>query len=612
MCGIIGQINFGEHQENDLLLQSLHHRGPDSNGEWKNREGNVYLGHTRLAIIEPTAAGDQPMNNTTKDFTITFNGEIYNHLELRSLLPEINWRGNSDTETLLELLAAKGMHALPLLKGMFAFALYNSKDNSLLLVRDRLGIKPLWVKKTDNSVAFASEVRALVPTGSLDLRKKSLSEYLSFGHFSNDCEIIEGLFSLAPGSWMKISNDGSIAQGNWWPVQIIPPRDQGKENLRKRINLMVTKSIEEHLISDVGIGGFLSGGIDSSIITLVAGKLLGKKLKTFTIGFPEAAYDERKIARLVAIKAGSDHYELEVSTSNCVNWVKEAVQFMDLPSVDAINTYIVAKAVRETGLKVALSGLGGDELFGGYPSFSRVPYLEIINYFPAHLKEKLIKVFPDKVQQKIGGIDFNTKDLTIANRRFTSIAHLKSMGLQHGIPFIPKIPAGMDNMGKISWAEIYGYMIPMLLRDSDQMSMAVGLEIRVPFLDHQLVEEVLCIPQKYKKGVGTKTLLVEAFVKDLPELVYKRPKQGFSLPMKEWILTDLKPFTLMGIKYASDELKIYEPLNHFKKFELGKLHWTRIWQWCVLGHWLNYQKTGREMRSLDKGTSQYAVKSIIT
>lgn len=594
MCGIIGQINMGNKQGISLSLKTLHHRGPDGRGEWKNAKGNVYLGHTRLAILEPTAAGSQPMRNASQKFTITFNGEIYNHLKLRNLLPGIKWRGNSDTETLLELLAAKGMDALPLLKGMFAFALHNSEDNSILLVRDRLGIKPLWVMFSDNNVAFASEVRALLPPGRVELNKRTLSEYLSFGHFSNDCEIVEGLFSLPPAGWIKIAEDGNISKGNWWPVKIISPsKNQGKEDYKNRVKFLVTNAIEEHLISDVGIGAFLSGGIDSSIITMVAGERLGKKLKTFTVGFPQAAYDERKIAREVALQVGSEHYELEISEFDCVNWVKEAVLCLDLPSVDAINTYIVAKAVRDTGLKVALSGLGGDELFGGYPSFSRVPSLRILNKFPAILREKLIEILPEKIYQKIGGIkDFSVKELTLASRRFTTVKDLKSMGFGNGIPLIPDIPVGMDKMGKISWAEIYGYMIPMLLRDSDQMSMAVGLEIRVPFLDHKLVEEVLSMSQKYKKGFGVKPLLVEAFINELPEQVYKRPKQGFSLPMAEWILADLEPFTREGIEYAGEELKLKEPINQFKKFQNGELHWTRIWHWCVLGHWLFKQKGG--------------------
>ncbi len=592
MCGIIGQINVQGQQDFSLSLKKLHHRGPDGSGEWKNVSGNVYLGHTRLAILEPTPAGSQPMGDASQKFNITFNGEIYNHLKLRKLLPDINWRGNSDTETLLELLAVKGLEALPLLKGMFAFALYNSEDNSVLLVRDRLGIKPLWIKFSDKSIAFASEVRALLPPGKVDLNQRTLSEYLSFGHFSNNCEIVDGLFSIPPAGWMKIAADGNILKGNWWPVKKISTSEKsGKENYKNRVNILVTKSIEEHLISDVGIGAFLSGGIDSSIITMVAGKRLGKELKTFTIGFPQAAYDERKIAREVAMQAGSDHYELEISEFDCVDWVKEAVQNLDLPSVDAINTYIVAKAVRKTGLKVALSGLGGDEIFGGYPSFSKVPSLKILNRLPPTLREKLIEILPEKIKQKIGGTtDFSAKDLTVASRRFTSVADLKSMGFENGIPFIPEIPEGMDKMGKISWAEIYGYMIPMLLRDSDQMSMAVGLEIRVPFLDHMLVEEVLSMSQKYKKGFGAKPLLVEAFKIDLPGQVYNRPKQGFSLPMAEWILADLEPFTRQGIQYVSEELELNEPIDQFMKFQRGELHWTRIWHWCVLGHWLVQQK----------------------
>ena len=362
---------------------------------------------------------------------------------------------------------------------------------------------------------------------------------------------------------------------------------------------MVTKAIEEHLISDVGIGAFLSGGIDSSIVTLVAGKALGKKLQTFTVGFPQGDYDERMIARRVAEKAGSEHFELEVTKEDCLTAVKEAVEGLDLPSVDAINTYIVSKAVRELGLKVALSGLGGDELFGGYPSFKSVPLLQYLNLFPTLFSKGLVKLMPGNLREKLRGINgFSAVDLTVARRRFVSTPQLKRMGISNGIPHILQAPTGLDTMGKISWAEMQGYMIPMLLRDSDQMSMAVGLEIRVPFLDHLLVEEVISMPAKFKKGKGVKPLLVEAFRDVLPNEVYNRPKQGFELPMDEWIRGPLREFTKQGINAAAEFINIKEPLLQMEIFESGKLHWTRVWKWSVLGHWLARQNVRNDVEAL--------------
>ena len=592
MCGILGQFTFKGKNISIPPLNLIRHRGPDGEGEWYNSERNVYLGHTRLAILEPTPAGRQPMHDSEGRYTITFNGEIYNHLALRELLPHVNWRGTSDTETLIELFALKGVAALPLLKGMFAFAIHDSADNSLLLVRDRLGIKPLWFRDNEESFCFSSEVRPLLQPDEFMPKVQALSEYIGFGHLPGSGEIFNNVQIMSPGSWIKLSSNGESKKKYWWPSNSFNSgKVQNRKVAIKRVKELVSAAIEEHLISDVGVGTFLSGGIDSSIVTLVAGKKLGKNLKSFTVGFPQGTHDERLIARQVAKRAGADHYELEVNEATCLSWVTEAVSKLDLPSVDAINTYIVSKAVRDTGLKVALSGLGGDELFGGYPSFKNIPKLNWLSVLPGNVIQMFINLFPQTIKDKLGELkNYNTADLTINRRRFASVASLSALGLEDGSPGIPDTPLGLDTMGIISWAEIHSYMVPMLLRDSDQMSMAVGLEIRVPFLDHCLVEEVLSFPQKFKKGYGVKPLLVDAFRADLPTEVYDRPKQGFTLPMEAWIRGPLAEFTREGITTAVDLLHLTEPSRQYKNFQKGVVHWTRVWQWCIFGHWLKSKK----------------------
>lgn len=592
MCGIIGQFSFNQVKKNFPQLILITHRGPDGRGEWTNKKGNIYFGHTRLAILEPTPAGRQPMSDVSKRYTITFNGEIYNHLELRSLLPEVYWRGNSDTETLVELLSAKGLGTLNLLKGMFAFALYDSEDDSLLLVRDRLGIKPLWIEFKESAVRFSSELRVLIEPGALKFNDQALSEYIGFGRMPGAGEIIEGVQTIPSGGWIKINGRGIIEKGIWWPSDnFFIHKASSRAECVQQVRRLVITAVEEHLLSDVGVGAFLSGGIDSGIITLIAGKVLGSKLKTFTVGFPQKAFDERSIALMVAKKAGSSHNEIVLSQEKCLQWVKEGVLSLDLPSVDAINTYIVSKAVRETGLKVALSGLGGDELFGGYPSFRDVPLLKLLNWLPLSLSRQIISLLSNKIKKKLGGLtDFTIANVTRARRRFISVDNLKAMGLADGTPYIPPAPPGLDSMGLISWTEIQAYMIPMLLRDCDQMSMAVGLEIRVPFLDHRLVEEVLMISKKYKKGTLIKPLLVEAFQSELPREVYDRPKQGFSLPMEDWMKGPLADFTKEGIIAAAHILSQSNPIQQHESFLKGNTHWTRAWLWSVLGHWLVNQK----------------------
>ncbi|MCY7421218.1 MAG: asparagine synthase (glutamine-hydrolyzing) [Chitinophagaceae bacterium] len=588
MCGIVGKISFNEQLCELPSLEDIKHRGPDGNGEWFNPEKTIYFGHTRLAILEPTPAGHQPMHSNGGRYTIVFNGEIYNHQKLRAYVPGFNWIGNSDTETLLELFKVKGLETLNLLKGMFAFALYDESDKSVLLVRDRLGIKPLWVKTSESDLSFCSEILALIDNTTGNLCDRALSEYIGFGHLPASGQVFKNVEALLPGSFMKISNDGKIIQEQWWPKNNF--LNTGVKNKIKATSLvkkLVTTAIEEHLISDVGVGAFLSGGIDSSIVALVAGKVLGKNLQTFTVGFPQSGFDERLIARKVARLCGSEHFELEITENDCLSSVQQAVECLDVPSVDAINTFIVSKAVRQTGLKVALSGLGGDELFGGYPSFKSVPVIDKLSILPPAVQQLILNLLPVSAKEKLGGIEhLSPEEITISRRRFMSIKQLKENGLGNGLPSILNMPHGLDTMGKISWAEMQGYMGPMLLRDSDQMSMAVGLELRVPFLDHELVEEVLSLPQRYKKGIGVKPLLVKAFSDILPVEVYNRPKQGFALPMEDWIKGPLYDFTLQGLKAAVEFTGIKAPLLQLQKFEQGNQHWTRVWKWSVLGHWL--------------------------
>ncbi|WP_299822998.1 asparagine synthase (glutamine-hydrolyzing) [uncultured Pontibacter sp.] len=604
MCGILGHVNLSGSDQEGPFLGMIGHRGPDGRGEWLNSKGNVYLGHVRLAILEPTAAGHQPMHDAKGRYTITFNGEIYNHLELRALMPTVEWRGYSDTETLLELYARKGLEALPLLKGMFAFAIYDSVTEQLVLVRDRLGIKPLYYKHDNTAISFASEVRPLLDAKNCIPTPQSISEYIAFGRLPGSGELFESVYALPAATWMAIDGSGKISKGRWWPDEKRTfSAIKRREDYVLKTKKLVTKAVEEHLISDVGVGAFLSGGIDSSIVALVAGQTLGKNLRTFTVGFTQATHDERNIARKVARQAGSEHCELEVSEDTCLAWVMEAVAKLDLPSVDAINTYIVSKAVRESGLKVALSGLGGDELFGGYPSFKDVPILHKLGLLPFPIRKQMIKLMPQSLKDKLEGLkNFNTTELTVNRRRFMSVAKLNALGFSAEQPQTAPAPQYLDTMGMISWAEIQQYMIPMLLRDSDQMSMAVGLEIRVPFLDHSLVQEMMHCPQNFKKGKGIKPLLIDAFRAELPPEVYNRAKQGFSLPMDAWMRGPLADFTEDGVASAADYLSLSEPFQQYDSFVDGGTHWTRVWQWCVLGHWLASKKVPQKNARVISGS----------
>jgi len=590
MCGIIGFINK-KRRPSVLSLEPISHRGPDGSGEWQSPKGDCWLGQVRLSIIELSAAGAQPMVSCSGRSIIVFNGEIYNHLEIRSRLDGITWRGHSDTETLLEAWERYGEGCLGLLRGMFAFAVYDTLTESLHLARDRTGIKPLYYRLDSGNFFFASEARALLGGNHPHLSGTALANYLATGHLPGNGCIGDSIEIFPPASLLHIDCSGEFNWKKWWRLPSI------KQSPRARISAMeakagvrtlIEKAVDEHLLSDVPVGAFLSGGIDSSIICLCAAKRLGKSLHTFTVGFQDADLDERPVARLVADKGGSNHTEIEVGAKECQAWAMEAVGAMDLPSVDALNTYIVAKAVKLTGIKVALSGLGGDELFCGYPSFSDVPWLSLLAKLPPKVATALISVLPCSVREKLAGAtSFDAFTLALLRRRWWSDEALIFAGLKESVSWPSADLTFQNNIQAISVAEIIGYMEPMLLRDSDQMSMSVGLEIRVPLLDCRIVEYALSLPASVKRGSPAKRLLIDAFSDLLPRECWDRPKRGFVLPMQKWMNGPLHAFCRHGLSSAAKFLNPVFVEQAYQDFKKEKIHWTRLWQISVLGHYLD-------------------------
>ena len=595
MCGFLGHFyRESKQNKNRLELDSLRHRGPDSSGYWSSQDGRCCLAHVRLAIIEVTGAGSQPMLSSSGRTVIAFNGEIYNHLELRYRIEGLQWRGHSDTETLVELWEKNGPQCIPWLRGMFAFAVYDNQDYTLHVVRDRFGIKPLYFQRPCvGEITFASEVRTLLGGQKIALDKHAIAFYLATGHIQNEGEIGEGVEILPPGFFARVDRNGGISKKRWSADSKVSnvPHVTTFEEARSGVRSLLEASVQEHLLADVPVASFLSGGIDSSIISLLAARFHNEPLQTFCVGFPNIGFDERKVAKLVAEHAGSRHTEIEVSPKDCLQWVCEAVEAMDLPSVDAINSYIVSKAAKSAGLKVALSGLGGDELFGGYPSFIDVRRLSFLHRLPPPLAKQLVQILPQSAREKLdGGPSFEPFTLAMLRRRWWGTKAIKVAGFDCDIPW-PLAPKNFqDSFEAASWAEILNYMGPMILRDTDQMSMAVSLEVRVPFLDSRLVDFVLALPEKWKRGRPPKRLLIGAFADILPAQVWSRPKQGFALPMDDWMRGPLHDYCLSGLTAAR---KFIEPCwidSVAVKFEKRQLHWTRLWQLVVLGHYAQKEK----------------------
>lgn len=594
MCGIAVHFNsLGQAASLDLDL--IRHRGPDAKGEWRSADGRFWLGNTRLAIIDLSPTGAQPMTDPATGNVIVINGEIYNHPEVRRQLgPYIEWRGTSDTETVLVAYGRWGHAVLDHLKGMFAFAIYDHARHELFVARDRLGIKPLYYTVCGDNIRFASETRMLVEESG-SITPESVAAYLEWGACPENRLIDSGVQTLAAGHAMTISSNGATKTWRYWPAE--KAFVSSTENVIPQLRKLIEAAVEEHLLADVPVASFLSGGIDSSIITALAAQRLPGQLQTYSVGFEVAEFDETGIAEQVAQRYQTDHQRIQLSHEELIGSVTEAVEKLDLPSVDAINTYVVARAVAARGVKVALSGLGGDELFGGYPSFRDVPRLQLLGALPGFLRR--IVGLAGNFGERLADLPSTGEAALLAvwRRRFITDEGLRTAGLPIATGDFEMPVALPDDFAEISWAELTVYMRHMLLRDADQMSMAVSLELRVPFLDHELVEYVVGLPAAVKKKYpGVKGLLVEACRDLLPPAVYQRPKSGFVLPMKQWMNGPLDSFVDEGVaETVNREILPRDFVDDLRDaFRSGALHWTRLWSIVVLGH---YAKRRQLVRS---------------
>ncbi len=616
MCGIAGICSHAKRPTFDVeagirrMVAGIKHRGPDDDGyrvlsTTREADGVVAIANTRLAILDLSPAGHQPMHDPETGNWIVFNGEIYNHLEIRAEIGERagRWHSSSDTETILHAYRLWGRDCVRRLRGMFAFAIWDVIDGKLWCVRDRLGIKPFYYSAQPETLLFASEVRALLASGwfRAELDPLGLAGYVRFGAVPEPYSLIKGVQSLPAGHWMLVQAGRIEKMEPYWRPE---PRhsDVERGSVVSEIRTQLERAVREHLISDVPVACFLSGGIDSSIVTALAAKELGKRLQTFTLGFHETAADESAYAEAVARKCGTTHHLMQLSPDEVAAQIPGAVGAMDLPTMDGANTYIISKAVADCGFKVVLSGLGGDELFGGYPSFSRAAWVErwapSLGLLPRPLRA-LAAGGGNKGRRAAELLDRNAS----VSARYASLRalwsrnDLEQMGLAHAPDWGDAVDGNAPLASQVSVLELTGYMRSVLLRDSDVLSMAHGLELRVPFLDHVLVETCLQYGLADQEGsLLNKTWLLKAAGDLLPGGIADRPKQGFTLPMAEWMRGPLKEFVGEGLAVIDGsevvpKVKTSRLLDDFKR---GRLPWARVWQFAVLGHWLKDSFFGQQ------------------
>ncbi|HVG21314.1 MAG TPA: asparagine synthase (glutamine-hydrolyzing) [Blastocatellia bacterium] len=625
MCGIVGIIgNPVQDIEARVAKMSnaIAHRGPDAAGVEVWSEGAAFA-HRRLSIIDLSEAGQQPMPTPDGRYSISLNGEIYNYRALKKGLVEegVEFRTNTDTEVLLRLYEKLGPKCLQLLRGMFAFAIRDGETGEVFAARDRLGIKPFYYFQRKNLFVFSSEVRALLASGLVprSLDPISLSSYLSFGAVQEPRTMIENVRTLPPAHYVIVNARGEVKElARYWNLPSAVACDDGAVALAETRSRL-EESIKLHLLADVPVGAFLSSGIDSSSIVALMSRHASGRVNTFTVCFEEQQFDERQLARQVAQKWGTCHTEIMLSEGEMLSSLLQAVAGIDQPTIDAINTWVVSRTTKQAGITVALSGLGGDELFGGYPSFSRAMrmrrYGAPMGWLGHTARRKVAslttKVMGDSLQtQKVAsaisaGCDLLSsysimRGLFSKDSRRSLMSDSASLrtggGGQYDIPeetlaLIKNGKGEADVFNEICRYELSLYMANMLLRDTDVMSMASALEVRVPLLDHELVEWVCALPGSLKVGRHPKQLLIDALGSDLPAEITRRKKMGFALPFERWVHTSLRPFVSDALSDRAAVLRAgLNPeavMGTVESFDSGSrsTSWSRVWGLAVLVDW---------------------------
>lgn len=605
------------------MIKALGHRGPDGEGSTPLQCGEKTLGwfgHKRLAILDLSDAGRQPMSTKDGRFTITYNGEIFNFREVRAELEQAgeHFESQTDTEVILKAFRTWGEKCLHKLRGMFAIAIWDAKLGRLFLARDRLGIKPLYYHAGDGQIFFASELRSMLAGGTIPRRLNAagIFDYLRFGSIYDPDTMIEGVMALMPGHYLTWEK-GSLADVEYWeiPHTAQVPSGSGKTEKPSRgtvdeLRRILWEAAHQRLISDVPVGVFLSGGIDSSALVGMLSSESGDPVSTFSLVFREVDFNEAAYSRAVASHFHTHHHELVLSQSDALVAIPDAIRAMDQPSIDGINTFIVSQEARRAGIKVALTGLGADEVFGGYSSFRTVPRMERFvrswNRLPKPVRNclstSISQLLPQGernhkiealLQSNGNGIHpYLLSRMLFVPGRIKQLFRPVSEDVNGGIAIARTLQtaAQFDPINRVSYLELRNYLANTLLRDADCMSMAHGLELRVPFIDHKLVEFLFTLPGEVKVGGQVaKPLLVQATQGLLPEMIVGRRKRGFTLPFQHWLKDELRPDLQETFSRKESPLEDFLDLTVMQKvwqeFLDGRTSWTRPWALYVLHRW---------------------------
>jgi asparagine synthase (glutamine-hydrolysing) len=620
MCGIAGFTQFNGYMGNQQTLKkmgdSIYHRGPDAGGEYI--DDHVGLAHRRLAIIDLSEAGVQPMYSHDKRYIIAFNGEIYNFQELRDALSKEGYpfKTHTDTEVILALYAAHGESMLSMLNGMFAFALWDTTTKRLLVARDRMGKKPLYYLKTDSQFAFASEIKALLtlPDVSREVRLDAVHDFFAYQYVPDPKTIFTDIHKLPPAHYMWVSQEG-IQIEQYWDVSFKQTSDKSQVELTKALYDLAAEKTCSRMVSDVPLGAFLSGGIDSSGVVAMMALNSATPVKTCSIGFDEKRFNETEFAKIVADKYNTEHHEFTVH-QNVKDNLEEIVGYFDEPFADPslVPTYFVSQLARSQ-VTVAIAGDGGDEVFAGYEKYTT-------DALENKLRERFPEALRKKVFPKLANL-FAKSELPLfrkAKSLLTSLSLDPAMGFYITNSMIDdrlwqrlatpetktKLGAyhpsevtlenynkadGNDHLSKILYTDMKTYLPGGILVKVDRMSMAHSLEVRAPLLDKDVVEFSATLPSdlKYRDG-EKKFILKEAFKPVLPDDILYRKKMGFSVPLATWLREEIKELTEDYLFSKAQGIQQYFDMDVVKQLwqqhqEEKADHSTVLWSMLMFQMW---------------------------
>jgi asparagine synthase (glutamine-hydrolysing) len=643
MCGIAGFVdnrgaNSAEHCAHTVAAMAapLRHRGPDDTGVWTDPAAGVALAHRRLAILDLSPAGHQPMTSSCGRWVLSYNGEIYNHAELRDELAASGrtFRGHSDTEVLVEACAAWGVEAtLRKLTGMFAFAVWDRAARTLTLARDRIGIKPLFWGRYGELFLFASEIKGLRahPGWRPEIDRESLCAYMRWGHVPAPYGIYRGLHKLMPGEFLVLAPGGEPRVASYWdPAQVVAaaqsdPLQIGEAEALEGLDSLLGDAIARRMVADVPLGAFLSGGIDSSLVVALMQAHSSRPVNTFTIGFQEKRYDESAYARAVAKHLGTAHSEVMVSSEDAIALVPELPYWFDEPLAirSQIPVMMLCRLARRD-VTVALSGDGGDELFGGYPGYYIVRAVHRATAGLSPMSRRLVagtvdglvagatalhdimpaacrpELFANRVKQATAVVRAGGGISELYAQLYSTMAGpLPLIGAADEHPMRWQAPQHRnivsDVIDRMGYFALLGTLVDGTLAKVDRASMAYSLEVRVPFLDHRVVEYAWRLPPalKYSKQAGSKHLLRHLLYRHVPPELVDRPKKGFSSPLPVWLRGPLRDW--------ADELLNEQQLKEEGLFDAAAVracwnqhvagtcdYWQLLWNVLMFRQWRSY------------------------